>query len=453
MPDTSFHAEIIAEAEQSAQAQVEIIAEAASAVEAAQAHAEFIATAAAAAQAHAEFISLAAKSAAAAQTQAEAAADALRVSELRYRRLFETARDGILILDPVTGRITDANPFMAELLGYSHAEFLGKELWEIGLLRDKEASQEAFGRLEQDKYIRYENLPLENRNGERREVEFVSNLYPENGHTVIQCNIRDITDRKRVEKDLAAAAARNERIAETLQRSMLQTPPVGKFPGVVVETLYAAAMNESDMGGDFFDAFALTRGKVALVVGDVSGKGLVAAERTAEVKYALRCFIHAHQAPELALFYLNEFIYETHRLDTDNTEAFVVLAVAVVDTATGDATFSAAGAESPLILRADNTVEAVEITGMPLGIHSDSAYMARTLRLNSGDAVLMATDGITEARRGNAFLGTGGLATLAEKAGPTASLHDLIAAIYDGARDFAGGALGDDACLLLARRI
>ena len=84
----------------------------------------------------------------------------LRVSELRYRRLFETARDGILILDSETGRITDANPFMSELLGYPREELLGRELWEIGLLRDKEASQEAFGRLERDGYIRYENLPL-----------------------------------------------------------------------------------------------------------------------------------------------------------------------------------------------------------------------------------------------------------------------------------------------------
>ena len=65
----------------------------------------------------------------------------LRISELRYRRLFEAARDGILILDAVTLKITDVNPFMTELLGYSHAEFLGKELWEIGLFSDKEASQ------------------------------------------------------------------------------------------------------------------------------------------------------------------------------------------------------------------------------------------------------------------------------------------------------------------------
>ncbi len=67
----------------------------------------------------------------------------LLASEVRYRRLFESARDGILILDAESRKITDANPYMMELLDYSHADFLGKELWEIGILKDKEASAAA----------------------------------------------------------------------------------------------------------------------------------------------------------------------------------------------------------------------------------------------------------------------------------------------------------------------
>jgi len=129
----------------------------------------------------------------------------IRASEIRYRRLFEAARDGILILDPNTRKITDANPFMTELLGYSHQELLGKELWEIGLLQDEKASQAAFRELQNQHFIRYEDLPLQNKAGNRREVEFVSNLYDEDGQEVIQCNIRDITDRKRVERELLAA--------------------------------------------------------------------------------------------------------------------------------------------------------------------------------------------------------------------------------------------------------
>jgi PAS domain S-box-containing protein len=139
----------------------------------------------------------------------------LRISELRYRRLFEAARDGILILDAVTLKITDVNPFMTELLGYSHTEFLGKELWEIGLFSDKEASQAAFKELQKTGYLRYEDLPLQATNGKLRDVEFISIVYEEDGHQVIQCNIREITDRKRGENErtlllAAAQAARAE---------------------------------------------------------------------------------------------------------------------------------------------------------------------------------------------------------------------------------------------------
>src|ERR1044071_2491759 len=133
---------------------------------------------------------------------------ATRISEIRYRRLFEAARDGILILDPNSRRITDANPFMTELLGYPHEELLGKELWEIGLLKDEEASQEAFRELREKHYIRYEDLPLQTKAGKRHEVEFVSNLYREDAQDVIQCNIRDITESKRVA--VALCTARNK---------------------------------------------------------------------------------------------------------------------------------------------------------------------------------------------------------------------------------------------------
>src|SRR4029078_11854680 len=133
----------------------------------------------------------------------------------RYRRLIEAARDGILILDAVTLKITDVNPFMTELLSYSYTEFLGKELWEIGLFSDKEASQAAFKELQRTDYLRYEDLPLQDTNGKIRDVEFVSNVYEKDCHQVIQCNIRDITDRKRADKErtlllAAAQAARAE---------------------------------------------------------------------------------------------------------------------------------------------------------------------------------------------------------------------------------------------------
>jgi PAS domain S-box-containing protein len=151
---------------------------------------------------------------------------ALKVSEVRYRRLFETAKDGILILDADTGRITDANPFLQNLLGYSHTELLGKMLWEIGPFRDIAASRGAFRKLQRKEYIRYDNLPLETKGHRHRHVEFVSNVYRENGARVIQCNIRDITARHQAEEALSHASKEmekrvDERTAELLTANKL----------------------------------------------------------------------------------------------------------------------------------------------------------------------------------------------------------------------------------------
>jgi diguanylate cyclase (GGDEF)-like protein/PAS domain S-box-containing protein len=129
----------------------------------------------------------------------------LEESEARYRRLFETAKDGILILDGDTGRITDANPYLQDMLGYSKAELVGKALWEIGPVKNITASQEAMRQLQYKEYIRFEDLPLETRGGEHKQVEFISNVYQVNGWRVIQCNIRDITARKHAEAQVQTA--------------------------------------------------------------------------------------------------------------------------------------------------------------------------------------------------------------------------------------------------------
>lgn len=121
--------------------------------------------------------------------------DAVRLSELRYRRLFETAQDGILILDANSGEIMDVNPFLIDLLDYPFEELRGRKLWEIGQFKDIAASRAAFETLQQNEYIRYENLPLRRRDGKQIQVEFVSNVYWVETEKVIQCNIRDITAR------------------------------------------------------------------------------------------------------------------------------------------------------------------------------------------------------------------------------------------------------------------
>jgi PAS domain S-box-containing protein len=130
-------------------------------------------------------------------------AEAVRISELRYRRLFETAQDGILILDANSGEIMDVNPFLIDLLDYPFEELCGRKLWEIGQFKDIAANRAAFETLQRNEYIRYENLPLRRRDGKQIQVEFISNVYWVEADKVIQCNIRDITARaeKRTDSD------------------------------------------------------------------------------------------------------------------------------------------------------------------------------------------------------------------------------------------------------------
>ena len=177
-------------------------------------------------------------------TERKRAENRLRISEIRYRRLFEAARDGVLLLDPGTGKIIDANPFMTELLGYPRDRLIGKELYEIGLIKDEIASRNMVKKLKKGREVRYEDLPLERQDGRHQEVEVVANLYQENGRAVIQCNVRDITERKRTEGALAEASRQRLVLSEISARIVGQTDLQGVLDAVVsaVRELTGAAV-------------------------------------------------------------------------------------------------------------------------------------------------------------------------------------------------------------------
>jgi two-component system cell cycle sensor histidine kinase/response regulator CckA len=144
----------------------------------------------------------------------EKTSGALQDSEKRYRRLFESARDGILILNADTGRVVDVNPYLLELLGYLYDELCGQYIWEIGVFKDIAASKDAFKTLQENEYIRYDDLPLETRMGQPIAVEFVSNVYLVDQNEVIQCNIRNITARKRADAERKRLMAAIEQVGE-----------------------------------------------------------------------------------------------------------------------------------------------------------------------------------------------------------------------------------------------
>jgi sigma-B regulation protein RsbU (phosphoserine phosphatase) len=271
----------------------------------------------------------------------------------------------------------------------------------------------------------------------------------------------DITDRRRAEQEMTEIAHKQARIAETLQRAMLLTPPDGAFPGLDLTMRYEAAWEEAQIGGDFFDAFAVDDNQVALVVGDVTGKGLAAAAYTAEVKYALRTLLRDNRDVSVALERMNALLLDARRLDHRPYDALVAAAVVVVDTVTGRTVCGTAGAEPPLIFRApDGASEEVEASGALLGALADVTFASVAVTLEPGDVLILTTDGITEARRPDrsAFFGYEGLVETASASlrrqplDAAVPLDDLADAVTDAAKEYAGGYLNDDVCLLLARR-
>jgi PAS domain S-box-containing protein len=149
--------------------------------------------------------------------------------ENRYRRLFETAQDGILILEEKSGTVIDANPFMIELLGYPFEALVGKELWEIGLSSDREKSAAAVDELKREGYLRYKDLPFETRNGERVDVEVVSNSYMEGKQRVIQCNIRRAIGRNVVNDAALISRDRFRFLAESIPLLTFTATPSGNI--------------------------------------------------------------------------------------------------------------------------------------------------------------------------------------------------------------------------------
>ena len=159
-------------------------------------------------------------------------------AETRSHRIFESSKEGILILDAITGQITDANPFLIEMIGFNYEELVGKELWEIGVFKNIATSKEAFIELQNKEYIRFEDMPLETKAGKSIAVEFVSNVYMVDSHKVILCHIRDISDRKKADEALQESSQLYFAMFEKNQAPQLLIDPLN---GKIMDANSAAA--------------------------------------------------------------------------------------------------------------------------------------------------------------------------------------------------------------------
>lgn len=239
--------------------------------------------------------------------------------------------------------------------------------------------------------------------------------------------------------------ARNRNLADLLQESLL-AKELPSVPGLSLAALYRAAAGEM-VGGDFYDVWTTTDGRVAVMVGDVSGKGPEAAATTAMVRHMIDGLSAAETEPSDLIEHLNSLLVT--RLAP---EALVTVVLALYDPAGGTLTWCNAGHPPPLLLCHDHTLRRLGLPEPPCGAFADSRYTEHTTRFEVGDTLLLYTDGLIEARRRGEEFGEARLAAeateLAEES-PSGLARGLYAAVRQWAED---GRLNDDVAIAVVRR-
>lgn len=234
------------------------------------------------------------------------------------------------------------------------------------------------------------------------------------------------------------------RISETLQEALLTLD--GPVPGVEFGHLYRSATLATRVGGDFYDLFALPDGRAAVLVGDVSGKGLDAAVLTTVVKHTIRAFAHLDPSPASVVARTNSVLSAAARLPDFASVLFLV-----VDRATGQVSYCCAGHPPAMLRRGDGAIELCECRSPVIGAFADMSFVEDSFDLAPSDLVLLYTDGVTEARAANGeFFGEERLReALASHAG--ADTSELPAHINRSVMEFTSGRLTDDIAMVAFR--
>jgi PAS domain S-box-containing protein len=260
--------------------------------------------------------------------------------------------------------------------------------------------------------------------------------------------VLDLLDRERRAREEAESALdRYVALTRTLQRSLLP-PSLPSIAGVEVSARYHWAGAGDTVGGDFYDLFRLSDGRWCAVSGDVSGKGVDAAAITALARYSLRTAGRSCSDPAEAIRTLNEVL-----LDYDATDRFCTLVAVAFDGTTPeglDISVACAGHPLPLRVTPSGVVEELCNPGMPVGLFDDIDVASCEARLQPGDALVLYTDGITEARGPEGDFRPDLLPTLLHRtAGRSAG--DITAAVEEAIVTFEAGAPRDDLSLLVLR--
>lgn len=380
----------------------------------------------------------------------DALLESVKVSEERFRSMFERHKAVMLLIDPQTGDLVDANPAAARFYGHSRDELKGLGIGDLNQLPAEWVVTEY--RKADSEMADHFVFPHLAAGGEKRWVEVYSSPIELRGKRLLFSIIHDITSRLEAERALRESEERyrllakeNDRlyrqqldIAENLQLALLNVP--AQLDGVRMAHLYRSATETAWVGGDFYDVFSLGDGKVVALMGDVAGHGVQAARTATLVKDVVHAFVHQGASPA-------EVLKKTNRLLVEKAlDGFVSLFLGVLDTADGTLRYCSAGHPDTLLRRSPKNVHRLQSASSPLGVFFDATWREEEVELRPEDILLLYTDGVTEARNGALFFGEDRLQTIVRDC--STAVEQLPHLILDEVLAFTDGILRDDLALL-----
>lgn len=257
---------------------------------------------------------------------------------------------------------------------------------------------------------------------------------------------RDITDRKLAELELAGSRQEIANNFALLQRALLPAKPP-EYPGYAIASAYLPAP-EAEIGGDFYDFFVTENGKIAMLIGDVSGKGIPSASLAAATRSTIRAFAYDMSEPALALAHANSAL----KVAKDDPSLFVTVLLITLDTSTGGFCYSSAGHPPPAIYRArTGEVDFLTVAGLLLGVVDQHDYEESESQLDPGDRLVLYTDGLLEARHGGELFGVEGIERVLKESGQR-SPDELVEALVRESAEWGGGRRTDDAAVIVVER-
>jgi GAF domain-containing protein len=233
-------------------------------------------------------------------------------------------------------------------------------------------------------------------------------------------------------------------IAEAFQRNLLP-PPDYRKSNLRIASRYQAALDEAEVGGDFYDIVEVDNNLIGIAVGDISGKGLSAATQAASIKYMLDAYALQDPDPAATLERLN------YAASQSLGDSFATLFYGLVNLEKQTLTYANAGHELPVLLSSGVCLDPLDVTGPALALFPNATYSNKTIHMSDNDIVLCYTDGITEARSGQDLWGYEGLVEALQRC-PSCEPRTVVDHVFDSALEFSRGRLADDVILLAIRQ-